>query len=123
MIVLWDDNDITIDGHVGMVSKEDVLKRFDAYGWHTVSVDGHDYEEIHTALIEAKTDQRPSLISCRTQIGYGSDLAGSPKSHGAPLGSDVIEKMRHQMGGSSGVFEVDETLFDDLKARGTNTIA
>ena len=115
LIVLWDDNDITIDGHVGMVSKEDVLKRFDAYGWHTVSVDGHDYEEIHTALIEAKTDQRPSLISCRTQIGYGSDLAGSPKSHGAPLGSDVIEKMRHQMGGSSGVFEVDETLFDDLK--------
>ncbi|MGC6403954.1 MAG: transketolase [Candidatus Comchoanobacterales bacterium] len=114
LIVLWDDNDITIDGSVSIASKEDVLSRFDAYGWQTLSVDGHDINAINEAIKAAHLDNRPTLIACKTVIGFGSDLAGSSKCHGAPLGKDVIEKMRHQLGVSKEPFHVEHSCYDIL---------
>lgn len=96
---LYDDNGITIDGTTDLTFTEDVGARFDAYGWHTVAVDGHDREAIAAAITEANADARPSLVLCRTHIGFGSpnkqDTSGS---HGSPLGDDEIALVRTTLG-------------------------
>jgi transketolase len=93
LIYLWDDNLIQLDGPTSTAWSEDVLKRFDAYGWHTARVeDGNDIEAIDRAIDWAIADERPSLIAVRTVIGFGSpNKAGSQKSHGAPLGPDEVK--------------------------------
>jgi len=89
LIVLYDDNNISIDGEVGDWFSENVAKRFDAYNWQVIGpIDGHDADAINKALLEAKTDtKRPSLIICKTTIGKGSpNKSGKEESHGSPLG-------------------------------------
>ncbi len=92
IVYLWDDNRITIDGTTDLSFSEDVLARFDAYGWHTQRVaDGNDLDGLRAAIAAAQSDGRPSLIAVRTTIGYGSPAkAGTSASHGAPLGADEV---------------------------------
>jgi transketolase len=92
LVVLYDDNDIQLDGPTRMAWSEDVLARFDAYGWHTQRVaDGHDLAATEAAIEAARADERPSIISVRTTIGFGSpNKAGSSETHGAPLGADEV---------------------------------
>jgi transketolase len=105
--VLWDDNRITIDGPVDLSSSEDILARYRATGWHVVSCDGHDFADIRKAMTEAVGDPRPSLIACRTVIGYGSpNKQGSSKVHGSPLGEDEVAATRAELGWNEAPFEI-----------------
>ena len=105
--VLWDDNRITIDGAVDLSSSEDIAARYRATGWHVVNCDGHDFDDIRRALTEATTDPRPSLVACRTIIGYGApNKQGSSKVHGSPLGDEEVAATRAELGWNSAPFEV-----------------
>jgi transketolase len=105
--VLWDDNRITIDGAVNLSSSEDIAARYRATGWHVVTCDGHDFTDIRRAIDEALGDPRPSLIACRTIIGYGApNKQGSSKVHGSPLGEDEIAATRSALGWEYPPFEV-----------------
>ncbi|MCC3862174.1 transketolase [Pseudemcibacter aquimaris] len=95
LIVLWDDNSICIDGETDMTTSDDQLKRFEASNWHTIAVDGHDTDAVAAALKAAQDDDRPSLIACKTTIGYGSpNKGGTSATHGAPLGDEEIAATR-----------------------------
>ncbi len=100
LIVLYDDNKITIDGATELSYSDNVATRFQAYGWHTQQVDGHNPEEIEAAIIEAQRQNgRPSLISCRTIIGYGSpNRQGTAKVHGEPLGEEELRLTKENLG-------------------------
>jgi transketolase len=95
LIVIHDDNGITIDGAIGLSDSTDQVKRFEASGWRAVRIDGHDAEAIDAALAEAKASDRPTLIAAKTTIGWGSPKkAGTAASHGSPLGADEIAATR-----------------------------
>jgi transketolase len=100
LIFLYDDNQIQLDGPTSWAWSEDVLRRFDAYGWHTQRVaDGNDLDAIEGALAAARADERPSLIAVRTVIGYGSpNRAGSQKAHGQALGADEVRLVKQAYG-------------------------
>jgi transketolase len=100
LVYLYDDNRITIDGTTDLAFSEDVLARFDAYGWHTQRVaDGNDLDALRAAITAARSDDRPSLIAVRTTIGYGSPAkAGTSASHGAPLGADEVVATKAALG-------------------------
>lgn len=100
LIVLYDSNNISIEGNTNITFHDDTLKRFEAYGWHTQRVeDGNDIEKIKEAIENAKKDERPSIIEVKTVIGFGAgSVEGSEKSHGAPIGEDnrkaLVEKIK-----------------------------
>ena len=99
LIVLYDDNGISIDGPTSLSFTDDTPKRFDSYGWDVRTVDGHDAEAVEQALAEARATDTPSLICCRTTIGFGAPTkAGKSSSHGSPLGSDEIVGARKALG-------------------------
>ena len=115
LIAFWDDNDISIDGHIGDWMEKGVPGRFKSYNWHVITdVDGHDPEAINAAIVEAKAmNDRPTLICTRTVIGFGSpNLAGSHDCHGAPMGDDEIAKTREQLGWSFAPFEIPQEIYD-----------
>ncbi|MDC7224453.1 MAG: transketolase [Spirochaetales bacterium] len=121
LIAFYDDNGISIDGEVEGWFTDDTGKRFDAYGWQVIGpVDGHDSEALQKALDEARADgERPSLIICKTTIGFGSpNKAGKEESHGAPLGEDECLLARKELGwDSEELFYVPEELYADWDAR------
>jgi len=95
LIVLWDGNRISIDGPTALSTSTDQLTRFQACGWQVESVDGHEPEQVAAALARAKSADRPSLIACRTVIGYGApNKEGSETAHGAPLGQAEVDAAR-----------------------------
>lgn len=100
LIVLYDNNKISIDGSTDLAFTEDVMKRFSAYGWHTQDIDGLDMNEVEAAIASAKAEtSRPSIISCRTIIGYSSPhKAGTAEAHGSPLGADEVRLTKKQLG-------------------------
>lgn len=109
LIVLWDDNRISIDGPTSLSTSMDQLARFEAAGWETCSINGHDHEMIAAAIMHAQQSGRPSLIACRTRIGKGApNLEGSEKTHGAPLGDDEIAATRANIGWPHAPFEIPE---------------
>ncbi|WP_439533985.1 transketolase [Polymorphobacter sp.] len=111
--VLWDDNGISIDGPVSLSSSEDVRARFVASGWHVVNCDGHDTDDVARALAEARDDPRPSLIACKTTIGFGApNKGGTSGAHGSPLGAAEIALARQALGWPHAAFEVP----DDIRA-------
>ncbi len=116
LIAFYDDNGISIDGEVALWFTDDTAKRFEAYGWHVVrGVDGHDAKAVEQALLEAKAvTDKPSLICCRTTIGFGSpNKAGTGASHGAPLGEDEIKLTRERLGWEyDEAFYVPEEIYD-----------
>jgi len=120
MIVLWDDNNITIDGAAALSTSEDIPARYRATGWHVVSCDGHDYADIRRALDEAVADDRPSLVACKTVIGKGApNKQGTSATHGAPLGADEIAVAREVLGWEAAPFEVPADILADWRATGT----
>ncbi len=107
--LIYDDNNISIDGEVGGWFTDDTPMRFESYGWHVVrDVDGHDADAIAKALAEAAAEtERPTLIQCKTVIGFGSpNKAGKEECHGAPLGADEIVATREKLGWSHGAFDI-----------------
>jgi transketolase len=105
--VLWDDNRISIDGATSLSTSEDMAQRFAAAGWHVVACDGHDFAAVDMALAEAAADPRPSLIACRTTIGFGAPTkAGTSGSHGSPLGAKEIEGARAALDWPHPAFEI-----------------
>ena len=99
LIVLYDDNHISIDGSTDLSFSEDVLQRFSAYGWHVARVNGHDMAAVDAAIRDAQTEtDRPSIIACRTHIGYGSPMQDTAKVHGSPLGPDGVRATKEFFG-------------------------
>ena len=117
LIVFWDDNGITIDGGTDLSTSTDQLARFAAAGWHVASVDGHDKTAIAAAIETARADGRPSMIACKTVIGYGApSKQGTHGVHGAPLGDDEIAATREALGWSWPPFEVPPEVRDAWRA-------
>ena len=107
LIVLWDDNNITIDGSADLSTSEDVKARYAATGWHVESCDGHDYADIARAIDAALADNRPSLIACKTLIGKGApNKQGTSATHGAALGEAEVAAARETLGWTSPPFEI-----------------
>jgi transketolase len=107
LTVLWDDNRITIDGSTDLSTSEDVKARYAATGWHVESCDGHDPADIRRAIDAALADDRPSLIACRTIIGFGApNKQGSSATHGSPLGADEIAAARQLLGWTAEPFVI-----------------
>jgi len=107
LILFWDNNDITIDGSVSMADSSDQIARFRACQWNTISVDGHDQDEIAQAIAAAQNSDRPTLIACKTTIGFGAPkMAGTNKVHGSPLGADEVAATRERLGWTAAPFSV-----------------
>jgi len=122
--VLWDDNGISIDGPVSLSSSEDVRGRFSASGWHVVDCDGHDVADVARALAAARDDARPSLIACKTVIGFGApNKGGTSGAHGAPLGAAEIALAKAALGWEYSAFEVPEGIRADWLAVGARGAA
>ncbi|GLR06288.1 transketolase [Vibrio hyugaensis] len=119
LIAFWDDNGISIDGHVEGWFSDDTPKRFESYGWHVIpAVDGHDAEAINAAIEAAKADPRPTLICTKTIIGFGSpNKSGSHDCHGAPLGAEEIAATRKQLGWEHGPFEIPSEVYAEWDAK------
>lgn len=119
LIVLWDDNNITIDGTADLSTSEDIRARYEATGWHVVSCDGHDFDDIERAIVEAKADGRPSLVACKTVIGKGAPTKqGTSATHGAPLGPDEIAGAREMLGWQAEPFDVPAAILSDWRDTG-----
>jgi transketolase len=107
LIVLWDNNHISIDGSTSIATSTDQIKRFEAHGWHAIAIDGHDPAQIRAALAEAKAQSVPTMIACRTTIGFGAPTkAGSESTHGSPLGAAEIAGAREKLGWPYPPFEI-----------------
>ncbi|MDH3500567.1 MAG: transketolase [Acidimicrobiia bacterium] len=118
LIAIYDDNSITLEGPTDWTFHEDVPARFQAYGWHTITVDGHDRDAIATAITSARTEtDRPTLISAKTHIGYGSpNKQDKASAHGSPLGADEIALVKEGIGWELPPFEVPAEVYDFFRA-------
>ena len=124
LIVLFDDNDISIDGGTDLSVSDDQLMRFQASGWDVTRIDGHDPAAIDSALTAARTSGKPSLIACRTIIGYGSpSKQGTSATHGAPLGDDEIAATRAELGWTHAPFDVPDDILAAWRAAGARGAA
>lgn len=113
LVVLWDDNGISIDGSVSMSCSDDQMARFAASGWHVLDCDGHDHKAISDAIAAAKNEPRPSLIACKTVIGFGSpNKEGTAATHGAPLGDEEIAATREKLGWPHDPFVIPDDILD-----------
>ncbi len=114
LIVLWDDNNITIDGPVTLSSSTDQIARFKAAKWNTIAIDGHDRGAVAAALRKAKASDKPTLIACKTTIGKGAPTkAGLNKAHGSPLGDEEIAGTRKARGWDHAPFEIPDHVYAD----------
>ena len=117
LVVMWDDNNITIDGKADLSTSTDQKARFAASGWHVQAVDGHDKEAVAAAIEAAKADPRPSLIACKTIIGFGApNKQGTSATHGAPLGDEEIALTREALGWTHAPFEIPQEVYDAWQA-------
>lgn len=127
LIVLWDDNRITIDGRTDLSTSEDIAARYRATGWHTEACDGHDFADIRRAIDAALADGRPSLIACRTLIGKGApNKQDSSGIHGSPLGADEVAATREALGWTAEPFDIPANVLDGWRSacgRGTSVHA
>ncbi|MCE2509631.1 MAG: transketolase [Alphaproteobacteria bacterium] len=119
LIVLFDDNQISIDGPTSLAVSDDQLQRFEAAGWETTRIDGHDPDAVFEALTQARQSDRPSLIACRTTIGYGAPKkAGTAATHGAPLGAEEVAGTRAALGWTEPPFVVPDAILKAWRALG-----
>jgi transketolase len=119
LIVFWDDNKITIDGATDLSTSEDIEGRYAAYGWHVARCDGLDAADVRRAIDEALADPRPSLIACRTIIGFGApNKQGSAATHGAALGPDEVAAARATLGWDHPPFEIPADLLASWREAG-----
>ena len=122
LIVLWDDNGTTIDGKTDIATSVDMKKRFEAAGWHVLTADGHDFEDIEKALFEAQNQEKPVLIDFKTVIGFGSPKAGTSAVHGSPLKADELAKTRQALGWTAESFHVPEEILTFWRKAGARGI-
>lgn len=116
LIVLWDDNSITIDGNTSITSSTDMKKRFEANGWKVFVCDGHHFESIEAALKGAIISDKPVLIDCKTMIGYGAPTkSGTPSCHGSPLGIDEVKALRENLKWNYEPFEIPQDILTAWK--------
>ncbi|MBB2973504.1 transketolase [Mesorhizobium sp. RMAD-H1] len=121
LIVFWDDNNISIDGPVSLADNTDQAARFAASGWNTLSIDGHDQEAIAQAIEEARASDKPTMIACKTTIGFGApNKAGTNKVHGSPLGAEEIAATRKALGWEEAPFVVPADILDAWRLAGLN---
>ena len=114
LIVFWDNNNITIDGTVDKASSTNQLMRFEAMGWNTLNINGHNYDEIRKAIETAQKSDKPTLISCKTTIGFGSpNKCGTSKCHGSPLGEEETKLMRQNLNWNYEPFELPNEILSD----------
>lgn len=119
LIAFWDDNNVTIDGNVSLASSTNQIARFKANGWNTIKIDGHNYCQIDRAIKKAKKSNKPTLIACKTVIGFGSpNKCGTPKCHGSPLGADELALTRKALGWDAAPFEVPEPIMNNWRIAG-----
>ena len=119
LIVLWDNNNITIDGTVDKANSTDQIKRFQALGWNTLEINGHDYGEIEKAIAKAQKSDKPTLIACKTKIGFGAPTkCGTSKCHGSPLGAEEVAAMRKALDWPYDPFEVPEEILSSWREAG-----
>jgi transketolase len=119
LIVLFDDNGISIDGPVGLADSVDQIKRFESAGWAASRIDGHDPAAIAAALEAAKESEQPSLIACRTMIGFGAPTkGGTEKAHGAALGAEEVAAARQRLGWTAPAFEIPPAIRAQWRAAG-----
>ena len=124
LIVFWDNNNITIDGTVDKANATDQIARFKAVGWNTLSIDGHNYEEISQAIEQAQKSDKPTLIACKTIIGYGApNKCGTSKVHGSPLGVEELEAMKKNLGWNYAPFEIPNDIIAAWRAAGQKSAA
>ena len=114
LICFYDQNGISIDGEIKHWFTDDTVKRFESYGWQTISVDGHNVEEINKAIVDAKNEtKKPTMIFCKTTIGFGSpNKSGTADVHGSPLGEEEVKKTRDALGWKFMEFEVPQDVYD-----------
>lgn len=121
LIVLYDDNSISIDGDTSLSFSDDTRKRFEAYGWAVQRIDGHDTDAIEKAVEQARAADKPSLIACKTRIGYGApEKEGTAASHGAPLGEDEIKGARKNLNWPHAPFEIPDHVLAAWRSLGTS---
>ncbi|HXX08454.1 MAG TPA: transketolase [Pseudolabrys sp.] len=121
LIVLFDDNGISIDGAIALADSVDQVKRFEAAGWNASRIDGHDPAAISAALEKAQTSNKPVMIACKTKIGFGAPTKqGSEKSHGSPLGAEEIAGARKALGWTAAPFEVPADILKAWRTAGTH---
>lgn len=119
LIVFWDNNNITIDGTVDKSNNTDQIARFHAVGWNTIEINGHDYDEIAEAIEKAQKSDKPTLIACKTTIGFGApNKQGTSKVHGAPLGAEELALMKEKLGWSAEPFEIPAEIMASWRAAG-----
>ena len=119
LILLFDNNSISIDGPTNLAVSDNIEKRFKSYGWDYQKIDGHNFKEISKALIKAQKSNKPMAISCKTTIGYGSpNKAGKASSHGSPLGVDEIKLVRKKLNWNYKAFEIPKNLTNEWKLIG-----
>ncbi len=119
LIVLWDDNSISIDGATSLAVSDDQLKRFEASGWRAERIDGHDANAIRAALKRAQSSDKPTLIACKTIIGFGApNKQGKASAHGEPLGAEEIKAAREKLGWPYGPFEIPADILAAWRAAG-----
>jgi len=119
LILIFDNNSISIDGPTSLAVSDNHEKRFKSYGWDYVSINGHNYKEIFKALKKAQKSKRPMAISCKTTIGYGSpNKSGKASSHGSPLGEDEIKLVRRKLKWKHQPFEIPNDLLNEWKKIG-----
>ncbi len=124
LIVLWDDNNISIDGEIGLSDVTDQQKRFQASGWQVLECDGHDPEDIDKALTKAKSSKKPTMIACKTHIGYGSpNRQDTAKAHGSPLGDEEIALVRDAYGWPHAPFDIPSDVLGAWRAIGSRGAA
>ena len=123
LIVLWDDNNITIDGTVDLADRTDQVQRFKASGWHVQEIDGHDPEAIDAAIAKAKSTGKPSMIACKTHIALGSAAQDTSKGHGALTDPQLIADTKEAYGWASGPFEVPADIKSSWEAIGSRGAA
>ena len=116
LILLWDNNSISIDGKTSLATAENMTGRFEALGFNVISIDGHNFAEIRQALSDAQNSTKPILIDCKTTIGFGSpSKAGSEKCHGSPLGKDEIQKTRENLNWNFAPFEIPNDILENWR--------
>ena len=123
LILIYDDNKISIDGPTSLTMSDNTLERFKSLGWHTNTVDGYNFSAIDNALTKAKNDPRPSLISCQTLIGYGApNKQNTSGSHGAPLGEEEIKIAKNNMNWNYDKFEIPDEIIKNWREVGNRNI-
>ena len=120
LIVFWDNNNITIDGTVNKTNSTDQIARFKAVGWNTIEINGHNYAEIEQAIERAQKSDKPTLIACKTKIGFGAPTkCGTSKCHGSPLGAEEVAAMRKALNWNYAPFEIPAEILDAWKNCGS----